>query len=422
MIGDSMDIAIVGAGAAGLFAAFHASEHSSNKVVIYEKNDIAGKKLRLTGNGRLNFSNEDLSMVHYEHSYGMVDPDFLHSLILEDDCKLIDSVIGEDGNVIFAQFLNSIGVRTTKIGELYYPFSERAGETTEMIISALERKGVEFVFGKDIREISNSDGKFIVDGKAYDRLILATGGKAYPKTGSDGGGYKLARAFGHTVSYTYPVLVGLTVLKEIGDALAGVRVKGTVSGYVDGELVSEAKGEIQFTENTISGICVYQLSRRLTKPIEEGKSVEISCDFLDDISLDELSDYIAKRNENLGDLPLGDYVRGILPDKLNYCILSRLSKDEEFASADFETKKRLYFAQIKAFRVTVMGHEGYDHAQCTRGGVALSEISDNMESKLCPGLFFAGEMVDVDGDCGGYNLQWAFSSGKVAGSSAGENA
>ena len=182
------------------------------------------------------------------------------------------------------------------------------------------------------------------------------------------------------------------------------------------------EGEIQFTENTISGICVYQLSRRLTKPIEEGKSVEISCDFLDDVSLDELSDYIAKRNENLGDLPLGKYVRGILPDKLTDCILNRLSKDDEFASADVETKKRLFFAQIKAFRVTVMGHEGYDHAQCTRGGVALSEISDNMESKLCPGLFFAGEMVDVDGDCGGYNLQWAFSSGKVAGSSAGENA
>lgn len=419
MIGESMNIAIIGAGAAGLVAAFYASADSANKVVVYEKNDIAGRKLRLTGNGRLNFSNEDLSIAHYEHSYGLVDPDFLHSMILEDDCKLIDSVIGEDGNTLFAQFLESLGIRTTKIGELYYPFSERAGETTEILISALERRGVNFVYEKDIREVSSSDGKFIVDGSKYDRLILATGGKAYPKTGSDGGGYKLARAFGHTVSFTYPVLVGLTVLKEIGDALAGVRVKGTVSGFVDGELVSSAKGEIQFTENTISGINVFQLSRRLTKPIEEGKSVEISCDFLDDVPMDKIGEYIEKRNEFLGDLSLTDYVQGLLPGKLTDYILARLSKNEEFADADIDTKKILFFAELKAFRVTIMGHEGYDHAQCTRGGVALSEISENMESKLCPGLFFAGEMVDVDGDCGGYNLQWAFSSGRMAGMSAG---
>ena len=416
-----MKIAIIGAGAAGLFAAFYASSH--NQVTVFEKNDIAGKKLRLTGNGRLNYSNADLSMSHYEHSYGLVDPDFLHSMFLEDDCKLIDSVIGEDGNEEFTRFFELIGVRTTQIGDCFYPYMERAGEVSDILYEVLLRKGVEFRFGSEIKEIIKNDTeRFVINGETFDKVIITTGGKAAPKTGSDGSGYKLARAFGHTVTYTYPVLVALEILKEIGEKLAGVRIKGTVSGYVDGEKISSSKGEIQFTNNTISGICVFQLSRRLTKPIEEGRSVEVSCDLLDDVKDEELSDYIEKKKKILGDLPLDEFVKGLVPEKISEYILNDISSGEGFDGADETTKRMLYFKALKNLRFTIMGHAGYENAQCTRGGVVLSEIGENMESKLCPGLFFAGEMVDVDGDCGGYNLQWAFSSGKVAGSSAGENA
>jgi predicted Rossmann fold flavoprotein len=198
------NIAIIGAGAAGLVAAFYALE-GGNSVTIFEKNDIAGKKLRITGNGRCNFTNEDLKVSHYAHGT---------------DTGFIDSVLKKNGKDEFITFLDQCGIPSFQKNGYYYPLSERAGEVTDLLVKVLLRKGVKIQLGEDFHEVlRNTDATFNLNGEKFDVLILACGGKAAPATGSDGSGFKLARSFGHTVSFTYPVLVPLKadqkILKEI---------------------------------------------------------------------------------------------------------------------------------------------------------------------------------------------------------------
>ena len=409
-------IAIIGGGASGLVAAYYASENEDHSVTVFEKNEIVGKKLRITGNGRCNYSNEDLSISHYEHSFGMSEPDFFDSMALEDNLKLIQNVIGEDGTEEFTKFLEKCGILSCNHKGCLYPYSERAKDLTEIIYNVLCRKGVVFKFNSDIKEIAkNEDGSFQITGENFDRVILCCGGKAAPKTGSDGGGFKLARAFGHTTSYTYPVLVPLTIDDAIGSKLAGIRVKGKVTAIVDKSVVSSVEGEIQFTDHTISGIPTFQLSRRLTKPLEEKSDCIISCDFLPFLKIENIASFVNARIANLGNLEPLELFRGILPDQIYEYLYQAFLKVDYHETYDSDSASVRFLKYLKDYRLQILGHGGYNDAQCTRGGVLLTEITDTLESRFVPGLFFAGEMLDVDGDCGGYNLQWAFSSGKISG-------
>jgi hypothetical protein len=411
-------IAIIGGGAAGLIAAYYAKKEDTS-VTVYEKNGIVGKKLRLTGNGRCNYSNADLSLSHFEHSRGYSEPDFVDSFALEDDIKLIDKVITEDGNKQFSEFLNEIGIVTCEHNGYFYPLSERAGEMTDVLFEALKRKGVEFKLSAPVDTITaDAEGKFVIGDSVYDSVILTCGGKAAPSTGSDGGGYRLARNFGHTVTFTYPSLVPLLVREHITSELAGVRVKGGVKGFYDDVNVGCDDGEIQFTKDWISGIPVLQVSRRLTRPIEEKKAVCLEIDFLSFLGEDENNAFLEKRIQNLGELELDTFFEGILPDKLYRFLLSEFRKLDYHETFETDTDKARFLDFIRHYRIEVTGHAGFAQAQCTRGGVLLSEVGDHMESLKTPGVFFAGEMLDVDGDCGGYNLQWAYSSGRMAGENA----
>ena len=408
-------VAVIGGGASGLVAAYYAAANEAS-VTVFEKNEIVGRKLRLTGNGRCNYSNEDLNLSHYEHSYGHSNPDFLDAMGFEDDLKLISSVIGENGREEFTAFLESCGILTTHHNEYYYPFSERAGEMTDTLFGVLKRKGIEFKLGTQVQSVTHaSDGKFEIEGEKFDALILATGGKAAPKTGSDGSGYRIARCFGHTVTYTYPVLVALNYDASYGDALAGIRCRGLAKGIVDEEEICSSLGEIQFTKDCVSGIPVFQLSRRLTKPIEEKKNVQIEIDFIPQIKEEDLDSFLSARKENLGSPDSKEFFAGMLPEKLTEFLLDDFSKVDYHETYDSSTFEKRFLTYLKHYRIPIHSHAGYDSAQCTRGGVDLSELDDTLQSKLIPNLYFAGEMTDVDGDCGGYNLQWAFSSGKMAG-------
>ena len=410
-------IAIIGGGAAGLVAAWYAKKEDTS-VTVYERNDIVGKKLRLTGNGRCNYSNADLSISHFEHSRGYSEPDFVDSFALEDDLKLIDKVISEDGNKQFTAFLNEIGIVTTEHNGYYYPLSERAGEMTDVLFEVLKRKGVEFKLSTEVAAIVRTDqNMFVIGEDEYHSVILACGGKAAPSTGS-GGGYRLARDFGHTVSYTYPSLVPLLIRPNVTKELAGVRVKGAVKGYYDDVNVACDEGEIQFTKDWISGIPVLQVSRRLTRPIEEKKPVYLEIDFLSFLEDDGNAAFLEKRLSNLGDLPLEVFFEGILPERLYRYLLAEFRKLDYHETFETDTDKARFIDCIRHYRIEVTGHAGYSQAQCTRGGVLLSEVGDHMESLKTPSVFFAGEMLDVDGDCGGYNLQWAYSSGRMAGENA----
>ena len=409
------NIAIIGAGAAGLVAAFYALE-GGNSVTIFEKNDIAGKKLRITGNGRCNFTNEDLKVSHYAHGT---------------DTGFIDSVLKKNGKDEFITFLDQCGIPSFQKNGYYYPLSERAGEVTDLLVKVLLRKGVKIQLGEDFHEVlRNTDATFNLNGEKFDVLILACGGKAAPATGSDGSGFKLARSFGHTVSFTYPVLVPLKADQKILKEISGVRIKANAYGIVDGEIISSDRGEIQFTDTAISGIPLFQLSRHLTKAIEEKKDVRIRLDVLPDVSSEQIEEFVNKRMENYRKNSVtGNQSEKISPEELFAGILPK--KYFDFILKQFETVqnknnqagkqqgKSVYETEfvkfIKNYEFVITGHAGYENAQCTRGGVLLSEMKDTLESEKTPNLYIIGEMLDVDGDCGGYNLQWAFSSGKLVG-------
>ena len=432
VVNKKKNIAIIGAGAAGLVAAFYALE-GGNSVTVFEKNDIAGKKLRITGNGRCNFTNEDINVSHYAHG---------------SDTGFIDSVLKKNGKDELIAFLDLCGIPSFQKNGYYYPLSERAGEVTDLLVNVLTRKGAKIRFGEDFHEIlRNTDATFNLNGEKYDVLILACGGKAAPATGSDGSGFKLARSFGHTVSFTYPVLVPLKVDQKILKEISGVRIKAKAYGIVDGEIVSSDRGEIQFTDTAISGIPVFQISRHLTKAIEEKKDVRIRLDALPDVASEQVEEFVSKRTENyrknsLNNMAvtgsLKELFEGIFPKKyyeflLNQFILMQRSKpqmnNQSYSLEDYNKTEQVNTAKkesvsesgiefvrfIKNFEFIITGHAGYENAQCTRGGVLLSEMKDTLESEKTPNLYIIGEMLDVDGDCGGYNLQWAFSSGKLVG-------
>ena len=420
--------AIVGAGASGLVAAFYTLKKPGNTVVIFEKNSIPGKKLRVTGNGKCNFTNADLDSSHYLHYDEAKEKQNL-------TLQFVSEILRQNGREDFFSFLESLGMMYVEKNGYYYPSIERAGEFCDILCKTLREMGADFRFDTKVKEVSlTGDGKIELEGERFDALVLACGGKAAPNLGSEGGGYRLARNFGHTVSFTYPVLVPLQVSGGILSAVAGVRVKARVTGIAEGKILSSETGEIQFNENNLSGIAVFQLSRHLTKAIEEKKDVRVKVDFLPEVEEQGLEIFVEKRKNILGKRGLREFYEGIFQKKLLDFLTERyetLQKEPENGNKPQDGDKLpertadsgkndsaeyvdfLKFAKNCYFRIS--GHGGYPDAQCTRGGVILTEVKENLESKLVPGLYFTGEILDIDGDCGGYNLQWAFSCGKTVG-------
>lgn len=417
------NIAITGAGAAGLVAAFFALK-AGHSVTVYEKNEIAGKKLRITGNGRCNFTNEDMSVSHYGHfrlscECSENDADEAFRAICERDTDLnkIAAILKKNGKEEYIAFLNRCGIPCFQKNGYYYPLSERAGEMTDVLVKILIRNGVKFRFRENIRSIERSaDGKFLISGEKFDAVILACGGKAFPSTGSDGGGFKIAREFGHTVGYTYPVLVPLKADPAILKMISGVRIKAVAYGLIDRKTVTSDRGEVQFTDTTISGIPVFQLSRHLTKAIEEKKDVRIRLDVLPDVEDETAEEFVLYRKKLLSGASFEELFEGIFPKKYYEMLLKQYHLNRNNPNQNEPDQNETDFIRFsKKFEFRITGHTGYENAQCTRGGVPLSEVKENLESAKIPDLYIIGEMLDVDGDCGGYNLQWAFSSGKTAG-------
>ena len=231
---------------------------------------------------------------------------------------------------------------------------------------------------------------------------------------SDGGGYRLARALGHNVTFTYPVLTRLFTEDKSVKEMAGVRFKAKVSAVVEGETVSSEEGELQFTENGLSGICIYNLSRYLSKPLEDGLNCNVVVDFMPEMAKESMDYYIEKQIQKNNDWR--NLLVNIFGEKTASLIYKKIVSE-----ANGATGKDLishFTNSIKNYKIKISGHDSFSNAQVTKGGVSIDEVDENMASKICPGLFFAGEVLDVDGKCGGYNLH--FSSGRRAGLSAGE--
>lgn len=398
-------IGVIGGGAAGMMAAITAAREGA-KVTIFERNDRVGKKILQTGNGKCNLGNRALSVECY------------HGTDLQWIGKALERFDTEDT----IRFFQSIGLMVKEKNGYLYPVCEQAAAVLDVLRYELQALGVEIVFSCKITKVERMDsGKLLVsDGEKewmLDAVIVTCGGKAAPATGSDGSGFKLAKKLGHTCTLTVPALVQLRCQEtDILKGIAGVRTDSEIRILCDGEEICRERGELQLTDYGISGIPVFQLSSSVNYRLRERRECVAQIDFLPELSEEEYLKLQESRKLLLGDRTAEEFFTGILHKKLTSALLKLAGIRLATPMREIpEEKIRNFYGLCRNFRLHITESNPYENAQVSAGGVAVTEIKETMESKYCAGVYFAGEILDVDGRCGGYNLQWAWSSGYLAG-------
>ena len=405
---------IIGGGASGLMAAITAAENGAS-VTILEHMPRVGKKILSTGNGKCNMTNLHLTAECYrcgEREFPM---------------KAIGAFPQE--NTI--SFFRRLGVLTTEKNGYVYPASGQAQTVLDALRGKAESLGVKVVCDCHIAsaarrerahgsrfEISSDCGPF-----SSDFLILAAGSMAAPGTGSDGSGYELARSFGHKIKKPLPALVQLKCRGDFFKSLAGVRTDAKVSLYAAGKggerekLLASDTGELQLTDYGISGIPVFQVSRYAAEALDRKMRVLASVDFMPSSGPEEMFSILREQRGYLADREASEFLNGLFHKKLAALFLKTVHIRPEQAVSGIPDRKLSELSEwICDFPVEVIGTNSFDKAQVCMGGVNTRDVDPvTMESRLVKDLYFAGEILDVDGICGGYNLQWAWSSGHAAG-------
>lgn len=410
---DSYDLIVVGGGASGLMAAGIAAQKGAN-VLLLEKMFRPGRKLRITGKGRCNITN--LTDVDDFLTHVGPNPEFLR--------PAFEEFFAED----LIRFFNSINIRTkTERGRRVFPKSDKAQDIVDGLTNWVRNMGVKTQSNVRINKLILSDGKFKAiksdKGKLFfaKKLILCTGGASYPATGSTGDGYRILEKQGHQINKVRPSLVPLKVdfpyLKELDRlSLRNIRIKV----YKKDELVCEKFGEMQFLSNSISGPLILTLSRELGDELSIGGEFRFEIDLKPALSETKISNRIKREVESEPSLRLKSLLRKLLPSQLINVFIKELNLSTDKRVADYSEEECLKVIQLlKSFSFNVIGLRDFDEAIITAGGLNLDEVNpQTMESKLIKNLYFAGELLDVDADTGGYNLQIAFSTGRLAGLSA----
>lgn len=379
-------------------------------VTILEHMESLGKKILATGNGKCNYTNQEQGTDKY---YGQ-NPAFVLPVFRQ---------FGLEETILF---FKELGIYPKVKNGYYYPQSEQAASVLEVLLMELRRLKVKIVCGCGIRRIQRQENGFVCDTKSgafyAKKCILATGGKTLKSSGSDGSGFLYLDSFGHHVIDIVPGLVGLKGKQSFFKEIAGIRAEILLDLYIENECIKHEKGELQLTSYGISGIPVFQISRLAAKALLARKEVYVTINFVPYIKEDALLDFLYDRMQKQKDKTMEEALVGLFPKKLISVLLAvaKLLPTKFAAQCSRADAKRLSDV-VAHFRVDITEWNTFDLAQVTAGGVDTAEIdAQTMESKLVSGLYFAGEMVDIDGVCGGYNLQWAWSSGAVAGKSAAE--
>lgn len=403
-------VAIIGGGAAGIVAAIAASYKGAD-VTVLEKNARIGKKILATGNGRCNLTNINLSTANY-HGH---DPAFAQSALAQFDVK---KTIG---------FFERLGVaHKVEEGGKVFPVSNQASSVLDVLRYELDNAGVRVLCETPVSDIKKKDNGFIIalqNGGEFqaDRVILAAGGKAAPNLGSNGSGYTLAKSLGHSIVEPFPALVQLKLSSTFLKQIQGVKFVGDAEIVVNNRTVQKASGEILFTEYGASGPPVLALSRKAGEYLQKGEAVWLKLVLINTWGGDELEGYLIKRFNNGPEKELSFSFVGYINKRLVPVILKEAGiQDIRKPAGRVSPAERGNIARIlRDWRFQIKGTTSWPAAQVTAGGVDVREINrDTMESRIVPKIYFAGEIIDIDGDCGGYNLQWAWSSGFVAGESA----
>lgn len=379
-----MKIIIIGSGASGLAAGISLLRCGYD-VTILERNNISGKKLLLTGAGRCNFFNSDQNIIHYHSS----DKDILAKIITSDNIHLVED------------FITSLGIVPKVKDGYYYPFANQAYNMKELLERTYLDLGGKIKYNYLVEKIEKKSSLFLInDTISCDKLILATGSKAYKMTGSDGIGYQLAKKFNHHIVKVLPSLTSLITREKIN--LKGVRVDAKVTLYEDGVKVREELGQVQFTDYGLSGICIFNLSYYAIKGLNKNKKEVITIDLM------PFMDKVSFKNKKVYDLLLG-----FLPNKMIDYILKTLDISKDVYYEDLSNDKKQELTKIlKEMEFNIISYKEFDFSQVCSGGVSLREINPlTMESIFVKNLYIIGELLDVNGDCGGYNLTFAFLSG-----------
>lgn len=408
-------VIVIGGGASGMMAAITSAREGA-RVIVLEHNERIGKKILSTGNGRCNFTNI------------VQEPIFYHS----DNILFPWTAMKTYGAQQTIAFFTELGIYSKNKNGYLYPYSEQAAAVLDVLRMELERLGVEIHCQEHVARIAKNAGGFKIvsdykgDNKGTkhtykcDAVILASGSKAAPVTGSDGSGYCLAKECGHSMIAVHPALTQLRCREGFFKSLSGVRIGGKVSLIVDGRIEAEDTGEIQMTNYGISGIPVFQVSRFASKAVYEKKPVKAVLDFMPDFSEGQFKDYLINRVNIRPERPMDSFFTGLFHKKIATLFLKLAGiKGSRAAKSLTQDEVDALVCAVKRFTTEVENTNSYEQAQVCAGGVDTREINvKTMESLVMPGLFFAGEIMDVDGQCGGYNLQWAWTSGYLAGREA----
>lgn len=402
-----MKIGIIGGGPAGmLLSVLIKKQRPDFEVNLYERNERVGKKLLATGNGRCNYTNVSLEANNF-HSENK-------------DFPMM--VVSKFNNQDAIELLKTLGIYPLAEADgRVFPLSLQGSSVLDFLRLAMERYGVNVILEEKINRVRKVNPGFILEGKKNykaDKVVVATGGMALPSSGSDGIGYRIAKDFGHRVIEPGPTIVQLESDYKRIKGLKGVRINTWASLYMDNKKVDEKFGDVLFTDYGLSGPAIMDLSRKSIAALNQNKKVEISVNLIG-LPKDEVRQMIKDRAENLEGISLENFLLGIINKKLIISVVNQyklLYNDDN----ELQIRSNIKFVEIMTeiltdFRLNISGYKGFAFAQATTGGVDTREINpDSLESKKIEGLYFIGEVLDVDGDCGGYNLQWAWSSAYIA--------
>lgn len=407
---DQIDIAVIGGGAAGLMAAITAANalKTSGKVVIFERGQRVGRKLLATGNGRCNLSNRNTSPEHYHGA----DPDFVRSAFKKFSVK-------SNLDLFYKMGLLTVEEEEGKL----YPRSLQAAAVVDILRLEAELAGVTTLCETEVTAVRPRKGGFSLEtaGGSFSArtVILAAGGEASASLGGTDSGYRLLSALGHKITDRKPAIVQLQTDVTHTKALSGLKIDGIVT--ITGKEPVSRFGEILFTDYGISGPPVMTLSSLVVRRLGGGKTVTLSLDLMPDMEPERLRKILSGKASSRPDRKLEDYLTGLLPKRIGQAALKAagIAPLSRTAASLSPAETDALCRQLKDWKIVVTGHNGMKNAQVTAGGAETAGFyPDTLASKKVPGLFACGEVLDIDGDCGGYNLQWAWSSGRLAAESA----
>ncbi len=402
-----MIIGIIGAGASGMAAALTASQYPENRIELFERQARVGKKLLATGNGRCNLTNLHAEAGGYHG----------------EDASFAQYALSQMPPRKTLQWFGDLGLYTVaEVSGRVYPYSDQANSVVDVLRFALDKENITLRTGFEVSKVRKEKNGFLVESRdeaVYcDKLIVACGGLAGTKLGGSMSGYKILEKLGHKSTRLRPALVQIKTQWNGVTALKGVRCNCRSLILKDKEIFAQSTGEIQFTDYGLSGPVIFEVSRDVCYGAGDWRA---KLDFLPDVSEEELLEQLHKRRTT--NLPMEELLTGIVHNRLGR-VLTKVAgiRDKKFARELTEQECEAVCAVVKGFEVALDEPMGMDSAQVTAGGIYTRDFApQTMESKLVRGLYACGEVLDIDGDCGGYNLQWAWSSGCLAGSSAGKD-